>query len=184
MQTSPQVRLSPLTGIVLAAVLLAGTAAMADSGPTNASPSLRVVSAGDLKTLLGQARGTTTLVHVWATWCPPCREELPSVLRFRAAHTGHGLEVILVSADAPKQRPQIVSYLAQAGVAFSSYLIDNPDAIFIDTLCTNWSGALPASFFFGPKGELRQWWEGKADPEKYEETAEALSKQVRNGGRQ
>ncbi len=163
-------------GVLALALLAAVAAAGADAGKKAATPTPKTITAVDLKGLLSQARGTATLVHVWATWCPPCREEFPSIVRFHEAYASHGIKLILVSADASGKRDPVVKFLAQQGVTFPSYIINNPDDAFIDTLCTNWTGTLPSSFFFGPEGGLRQWWEGPADYDRYQGEAEALLK--------
>lgn len=168
--------LAPIAALTLA--LLAGAAAGWGAGRQAGTPDVKVVNAGELKSILAQARGTATLVHVWATWCPPCREEFPNIVRVHEAYAGRGLDLILVSADAPTSRSAVVSYLTRQGAVFPSYMIDNPDAVFIDTLCTNWSGALPASFFLGPDGALLQWWEGKTNYAAYQQTADAVLKQT------
>ena len=66
-----------------------------------------MLTADELGKRLQQSRAPLTLVHVWATWCVPCREELPIVLRVRQAYTNRGLEVILVSADPPDTRAAV-----------------------------------------------------------------------------
>ena len=137
-------------------------------------PDVNILSAGDLKNLLAQGRGTATLVHVWATWCPPCREEFPNIARVHETFAGRGLSMVLISADAPTNRPAVVNYLAAQDAIFTSYIIDNPGAAFIDTLCTNWTGALPASFFLNPDGALFQWWEGQTNFAAYKQAAETL----------
>jgi len=144
-------------------------------------PELRSIAASDLKSMLGQAQSPLTLVHVWASWCPPCREEFPTVLRFREDYAKRGLTLILVSADSPAQKGAVARFLAANGASFPSYIVANPDETFVNTLSTNWSGAIPASFFFGPGGELRTWWEGKTAYEKYRETAETQLKQETKG---
>ena len=164
---------------VIAVVLLAGMAAAPDPTRKAGNPEVKTISAADLRGLLAQARGTATLVHVWATWCPPCREEFPNIVRFQKAYASHGIELILVSADASTKPEPIVDFLAKQGVAFPSYVIANPDAVFIDALCTNWTGALPGSFFFDANGKLRQWWEGKADYEQYVKAADSVLKQTK-----
>ena len=133
-----------------------------------------MLTADELGKRLQQSRAPLTLVHVWATWCVPCREELPIVLRVRQAYTNRGLEVILVSADPPDTRAAVAHYLEARDARFPSYLIDNPNASFINTLCTNWSGALPASFFFSPGGRLQRWWEGSAEYARYQKSVEQL----------
>ena len=141
-------------------------------------PSAKVINATDFKIRLEALREPLTLVHVWATWCVPCREEFPDVMRFMEEYGSKGVSVILISADPPGQTNEVGRYLAEKGSGASSYIIDNPNDAFINTLTTNWSGSIPASFFLGPKGEVRQWWEGKADFEKYRVTADELLKQT------
>lgn len=142
--------------------------------PPTGRPKVQALTPAGIKTLLGQSRVPLTLVHVWATWCPPCREEFPEVVRFQKAYADRGVHLILVSADAPQTEERVAGYLADQGAPSPSYRIANPDESFINTLSTNWSGAIPASFFFGPDGRLRQWWEGAATYDRYRQTADAL----------
>lgn len=55
--------------------------------------------AGDTVSLWGQ-RGRVVLVNIWATWCPPCREEMPSIQRLYEAFGDSGFTVLAVSIDA------------------------------------------------------------------------------------
>lgn len=48
---------------------------------------------------LGELRGKVTLVNVWATWCPPCRYELPSLVRLYDRYHGDGLQILGVAED-------------------------------------------------------------------------------------
>ncbi|NIW37901.1 MAG: redoxin domain-containing protein [Gemmatimonadetes bacterium] len=62
--------------------------------PDFAYPSLD----GDTARLSSQ-RGRVVLVNVWATWCPPCREEMPSIQRLYDAYRDSGFTVLAVSID-------------------------------------------------------------------------------------
>jgi cytochrome c biogenesis protein CcmG, thiol:disulfide interchange protein DsbE len=55
---------------------------------------------GELVSLKDQ-RGKVVLVNIWATWCPPCREEMPSMQRLYEAFEGTDFEILAVSVDAP-----------------------------------------------------------------------------------
>ena len=165
-------------GLWLLLALLALAASSCRRAQHAAAPAVRVLTADKLGERIQQSSAPVTLVHVWATWCEPCREEFPELLRVRQAYASRGLELILVSADSPDARASVERFLAEWGVLSGSYQIDNPNAAFINTLCTNWSGALPASFFFAPGGRLQRWWEGKAEYARYREASEQLLEQA------
>ena len=63
-------------------------------------PALRVVDAAGVPTSLASLRGRALVLNLWATWCAPCREEMPSVQRLQATLGSARLEVLAVSVDA------------------------------------------------------------------------------------
>jgi cytochrome c biogenesis protein CcmG, thiol:disulfide interchange protein DsbE len=93
---------------VIAAVALSGWLAAATfparAAPTigDAAPAL-VLTALDGKTFdLGKLRGKTVLVNYWATWCAPCRKEMPKLDAFYRRYHSRGLEIIGISIDFPR----------------------------------------------------------------------------------
>ena len=122
-----------------------------------------------LATILAEAKASgapAVLVNVWATWCDPCREELPDLLRLYHDHRAAGLRLVLISADDADARDQVAQVLsaatARAGVGraldATSYLKQDDDMKLIDGLDPRWSGALPATFLFDAAGRrVRSW---------------------------
>lgn len=109
-----------------------------------------------------------TLVNVWASWCVPCREEFPDMLKVYRAYEARGLRLILISADLSEDRPAAIKFLTEQGITQPSYVKDQIDQEFIDGLTKEWSGSLPATMVFDAKGQLVSFWEGAASKEKFE----------------
>jgi thiol-disulfide isomerase/thioredoxin len=64
-----------------------------------AAPPLNLADAHGKKHSLSEYRGKVVLVNFWATWCEPCKAELPSIERLRAALAGKGFVVLAVEMD-------------------------------------------------------------------------------------
>lgn len=103
---------------------------------------------------------TATLVNVWATWCVPCREEFPDLLRIGREYRARGLRLALVSADFDSATAR--AFLVRRGVAGTAYFKVGDDMGFIDALDRRWSGSLPATFVYDRAGRLVSFWEGSA----------------------
>ncbi len=147
--------------LVLAAALLVAPLSC------SAQPPLVPTSARDLLALARQPGASATLLSVWATWCVPCRQEFPALLRLERAYGPRGLRLLLVSTDFDTTAAR--AFLARQGVTFRTYLETGDDMSFIDGLSPRWSGALPATFAYDAAGRLVSFWEGKADYTRFEQ---------------
>jgi len=76
---------------------------------------------------LSQLQGRVVLVNFWATWCPPCVEEIPSLQRLYAAKHKAGLEILAVDVGESKQ--QITDFLSDKPVAFPVLLDEGGEAL-------------------------------------------------------
>ncbi len=95
-----------LTRFAAAAVILWLTSA---SGPARAlpeigeaTPALVLTTTGGQTFDLAKLRGKVVLVNYWATWCAPCREEMPKLNAFYRRYHSRGLEIIGISIDFPR----------------------------------------------------------------------------------
>ncbi|HEX2543171.1 MAG TPA: TlpA disulfide reductase family protein [Caldimonas sp.] len=73
---------------------------------------------GDSKAVdLAQFRGRVVLLNLWATWCPPCRKEMPSLDRLQSLLAGEGLQVIALSIDKGAEAlPAVRAFYAEHGL--------------------------------------------------------------------
>jgi len=78
-------------------------------------PDVRFADAQGNPTSLAAFRGRVVLLNVWATWCPPCREEMPTLDRLQAALGGPDFEVLALSIDAGGM-PVVRAFLGRAGI--------------------------------------------------------------------
>jgi thiol-disulfide isomerase/thioredoxin len=128
---------------------------------TSAVELVAIDGPGVMKAVRGSG-SPVALVNVWATWCVPCREEFPDLMRVTRERREKGLAVVLVSADFEDQAGSAKRFLARHGAGFKSYLKTGDDMAFINTLSPKWSGSLPATFLFDRTGHLIDFWEGRA----------------------
>ncbi|MBC7788983.1 MAG: TlpA family protein disulfide reductase [Anaerolineae bacterium] len=63
-------------------------------------------------------KGSVVLLNIWATWCEPCRVEMPSIERLHSEFAGRGLKVVAVSIDQPGMEEQIRGFAREYGITF------------------------------------------------------------------
>jgi len=120
--------------------------------PADAAAVLRAVRA---------AGARAVIVNIWATWCAPCREEFPQIVKLGRDLKDRGAALVLVSGDFDDSRDDALKFLADHGVDFTTYLKTGNDEAFIDGLAPEWSGVLPATMVFDGAARLRHFREGK-----------------------
>jgi len=99
---------------------------------------------------LDSLRGRTVLLNVWATWCHPCREELPVLQQLHETYEARGLTIVGVSIDAVGAGAAIEEFAREYGVTYT--LWHDPD----NQVSTVFQGiGVPLSVLIGPDGILR-----------------------------
>jgi thiol-disulfide isomerase/thioredoxin len=161
-----------ITGKSLSALATFVFALTAAAG-TTAPPKLEPLDAAGVPNVVHKAGAKAVLVNVWATWCPPCRAEFPSLLRVAREWKDRGLALTLISADLESDRPSAEEFLRTQGVDFPSFIKTGPDEPFINSLSPVWTGAIPATFLFDGAGQLSSFRQGMM-------TQEELQKMVRS----
>ena len=99
-------------------------------------------------------RGKWVLVNFWATWCPPCLEEIPDLIALYEAHRNKDLAVIGVALDSTKD--SVVEFVAKKKVSYPIVLGDYDLASQVGDV-----EALPTSYLYDPAGKLVSYQQGK-----------------------
>jgi thiol-disulfide isomerase/thioredoxin len=120
---------------------------------------LPVVSAIDteaLKGLITQQRERPLLVNFWATFCDPCRDEFPDLVKIDNEYRPQSLDFVTVSLDDIDQlKTDVPKFLSAMKATMPAYLLNvtdpEPAINFIDR---RWQGDLPATYLYNEKGEV------------------------------
>ena len=166
-----------ILGVV--AVLLLARPEQASSSPDNSAPSneMSVVPASvnfpapelSLSDLNGSQeslvdyKGQVVLVNNWATWCPPCKAEMPTLLAYYEEHKDEGFSLIAIEAGEPAE--EVAEFVADYGLTFPVWLDPQNKA-----LIAFQNQGLPNSYVIDRDGTVRLAWTGaisKSMLEKY-----------------
>ena len=131
---------------------LTGSSSPATSGGSadvgQRAPDLRLPLAGGGEVSLAQYRGQVVLVNLWATWCGPCRAEMPAMERTYQKHAPHGFAVLAV--DVQERDPEVLAFLREVGVTFPSAMDTTGE------VSRTWRAiGLPTSFLIDRQGIIR-----------------------------
>lgn len=148
----------------LAVLVLAGAWTWATRVPASAAGAQQVASprtgfpapdftldtpAGESISLAGQ-RGQVVIVNLWASWCLPCRAEMPAIQKVYLANRERGLQVLAVNSTYQDSEPAAVAFAEELGLTFP-ILLDSDGAVSRRYLLR----ALPTTFFIDRQGIIR-----------------------------
>jgi thiol-disulfide isomerase/thioredoxin len=123
---------------------------------------LPVVSAEGVLARVRASGKKGVLVNAWATFCGPCRRELPLLESLAPNLRTTGIDVLLVSMDDPEEAPKAAAFLDNLQLTLPSVIAERPLGVFKQGINPRWPGMLPASFLFDASGRLRYYWGGEA----------------------
>jgi thiol-disulfide isomerase/thioredoxin len=122
-------------------------------------PSTAFVDAAGQPLNLAAFRGKVVVLNLWATWCAPCRKEMPTLARLQAAYAGRPLAVVAVSLDTAAETDAAKAFIAQhRPLAFYQDAKFN----FITDLKPTPAG-FPTTIIFDRSGQERAIMSGEAD---------------------
>jgi thiol-disulfide isomerase/thioredoxin len=105
---------------------------------------------GDRKTL-GEWRGRAVLLNLWATWCVPCRKEMPALDGLQARLGGPRFQVVAINIDTrDPDKPK--AWLREAHVDHLAYYADPSAKVFQDLKAMGWAFGMPTTLLVDPQG--------------------------------
>ncbi|MDX1673757.1 MAG: TlpA disulfide reductase family protein [Longimicrobiales bacterium] len=97
---------------------------------TETAPELEVATLDGDSVALSDLRGEVVLLNVWATWCVPCRQEVPELQELHETHADEGLRVVGVTVDHRGAGDEIRQFMDRYGMTYDVWW--DPDGTAID----------------------------------------------------
>ena len=118
------------------------------------APELSLTDLAGTPASLADTRGQVVLVNLWATWCPPCKEEMPAFESFYRRHAKDGFTIIAINDGDPTS--DVVRFVEEYGLTFPVWL----DPTYIATEQAFKTLNLPTSFVINRQGQIVLSWVG------------------------
>jgi thiol-disulfide isomerase/thioredoxin len=114
-------------------------------------PALAFKDASGADRTLADWRGRTVLLNLWATWCVPCRKEMPALDALQAKLGGADFEVVSINIDTRDvEKPR--TWLKEVGIAKLGYYADNSAKVFQDLKAVGKAFGMPTTLLVDPNG--------------------------------
>ena len=128
-------------------------------------PRVTQIDDAKIKQLL-KPGGKPLLVNFWATWCIPCREEFPDLVKIDAEYRGK-VDFFTVSLDFIEElNTGVPKFLSEMKAEMPAYLLTSADEnTLISSIAKNWNGGLPFTILYNEKGEITYLRQGKVKHE-------------------
>ena len=124
-------------------------------------PKVTQINEVGLKTAI-KTNGKPLLVNFWATWCDPCREEFPDLVKIDADYKGK-IDFITVSLDDLAEiNRDVPKFLSGMKAQMPAYLLKVEDeGAVISSITKDWQGGLPFTILYNEKGDIAYFRQGK-----------------------
>jgi thiol-disulfide isomerase/thioredoxin len=146
------------------------------SARVNYSNQIELVDNTKLDSLIQTRNGKALFINMWATWCVPCREEFPDLIKLVEYTQNRDIEIVGISVDyADEIDSKVRPFMQSQQVNFKIYVqnFDRQESL-INKLNKEWAGALPASFLYNAQGEQVLYLPGKHSFEEFKQTIDSL----------
>lgn len=143
-----------------------------ESGSSNSSssaPDFSLASVGGGSKSLSDYKGKVVMLNFWATWCGPCKREIPDFIAMQKAYRDKGFEIVGISLDDPTATAQVAQFVKQQGI--------NYDIVYGNGEVAQAYGgvqSIPTTFLIDREGKVVSSKVGLQTKEAWESAIEAL----------
>jgi peroxiredoxin len=138
-------------------------------GSSGSAPEFSLAAVGGGSKSLADYKGKVVMLNFWATWCGPCKREIPDFIAMQDAYRDKGFEIVGVSLDDPTAMSQVAQFAEQQGI--------NYDIVYGDgNIAKAYGGvqSIPTTFLINREGEIVSSQVGLQPKEAWETAIEAL----------
>jgi thiol-disulfide isomerase/thioredoxin len=129
------------------------------SPPASPAPDLPIVGPNGKPMKISDLKGQVVVLNLWATWCAPCKVEMPTLAKLQAAYQTQPLKVVALSADAPEKAAEAKAFIAK-NAPLQPYLANGSTILFKFQPAV---AGLPGTIVYDKKGVERARISGDAD---------------------
>ena len=136
-----------------------------------ASPELTLTDIQGVTHSLSDYQGQVVLVNLWATWCPPCKAEMPTLQGYHDKYADQGFTVIAINDGDPA--PDVIQFVKDYSLTFPVWL----DPTYIATEDAFKTMNLPSSFVIDRNGVVKLFWVGEINSKMLEKYVTPIIKE-------
>ncbi|MBV60632.1 MAG: hypothetical protein CMH65_04965 [Nevskiales bacterium] len=125
--------------------------------PAGPLPTFSIADLGGEPVTPSDFPGKTVLINFWATWCPPCRDEIPELIELQEAYGDSELQVLGIALD---DRARVAEYAARMGMNYPVLVVEGAEGFDLMDAYGAQVGGLPFNVLIHPDGSVAMRHEG------------------------
>jgi len=152
---------------IIALALFAGCTSKEKAGETAAAPDFTLQDLSGKKVRLADLKGKVVLLEFWATWCPPCRAEIPTIERLHAQYGSKGLTVLAIALDEGGW-DEVKAFVTEHKISYT--VLKGTDDVSTKYMVR----LIPSTFLVDKEGNIKKRYMGGSSSEAVEQDIKAL----------
>lgn len=141
--------------------------------------SVGVMGLDDLKRKINNREGKILFINFWATWCKPCVDEFPALVKLAENNKNNDVEFLSLSVDLIKEiNSNVIPFIEKQKVNFPVFVIPEKESDeVIGFISEEWNGAIPATAIYDTQGKLVEFITGAETYESFQQKIEKILNQ-------